>query len=133
MFLPKLLYQWAPLFKLAQRGGMEPHILGIWVYLLLKNTESLTFTTPHFPYLLIKATVNRHAKEIEIYDQIIDHQPSTSIARFILASVSSLPKKAEISNIPGPLPSPTSVRRHAFITLPSLYSFCSTHAWTIFS
>ena len=35
-----------------------------------------------------------------------------------------------MSNMPGPLPSPTSVRRQAFMTLPSLYSFFSTHSWT---
>ena len=55
------------------------------------------------------------------------------MARFIRRNVSSLPRKAEMSNMPGPLPSPTSVRRQAFMMLPSLYSFCSIHAWTICS
>ena len=46
--------------------------------------------------------------------------PSVSMARFMRFNVSSLPRKAEMSNIPGPFPSPTKVNRHAFMTLPSL-------------
>ena len=43
---------------------------------------------------------------------------NVSIARCMRASVSSLPNKAVISNMCGPLHSPTTARRKAFITLP---------------
>ena len=42
----------------------------------------------------------------------------TSTARLIRAIVSSLPNTQEISNICGPFPSPTNVRRKAFMILP---------------
>lgn len=45
---------------------------------------------------------------------------SCSNAACMRRSVSSLPMKADISYMPGPLPSPTKVRRHAFITSPIL-------------
>ena len=45
---------------------------------------------------------------------------STSMAFLSLFSVSSLPRKAVMSNMPGPLPMPTRARRNAFITSPSL-------------
>lgn len=45
---------------------------------------------------------------------------STSMARCIRRRVSSLPRNAEMSNMPGPLPSPTRVSLKAFITSPSL-------------
>ena len=48
-------------------------------------------------------------------------------------SVSLLPRNAEISNMPGPLPSPTRHRRKAFMISPSLYSLLSIQAITAFS
>ena len=127
MLFAQTLHQRTPLLKLAQRSSMEPHVLRVRVHLLPQNTEGFPLAAPHLPDLLIEKAVDGYTQEVEIYSNVI-HQPSTSIARFILFMVSSLPKKAEISNMPGPLPSPTRVRRQAFITLPNLYSFCSTHA-----
>ena len=132
MVAAELFHQRASLLKLSQRGRMEPHVLRAGVYLLSEHTEGVALTAPHLTHLLVEATVDRHTQEIEIYDEVVDH-PSTSIARFVLLMVSSLPKKAEISNMPGPLPSPTSARRQAFIMLPNLYSFCSIQACTICS
>ena len=133
MLLAQLLHQGPSLLELSQRGCMEPDVLGTGIHFLAQDLECLALASPHFPHLLVEAAIDSNSKKIQIYNQVVYHQPNTSIARFILAIVSSLPKKAEISNMPGPLPSPTSVKRQAFITLPSLYSFCSTHAWTICS
>ena len=58
------------------------------------------------------------------YCQIVEHIVyvlyyfRTSTARFIRATVSSLPNTQEMSNMCGPLPSPTRVRRKAFMILP---------------
>ena len=45
---------------------------------------------------------------------------NTSMARRIRARVSSFPRKVLISYICGPFPSPTSVKRQAFMMLPIL-------------
>ena len=127
MFATQLFHKRPALFELSERGCVKPHVLCLRVNFLLEDAECLALTTPHLTHFLVEATVDRHTKQVKIYEDVI-HYPSTSMARRIRVIVSSLPRNDEISNIPGPLPSPTRVRRQAFITLPSLYSFCSTHA-----
>ena len=134
MFTTQLLHEGTTLFKLAQRSSMEPYILGIRVYLLFDGANGLTFTTPHLAHLLIEKAYNGYATEVKIHDEIVHNAYfRMDMARCMRLMVSSLPKKAEMSNMPGPLPSPTSVSRQAFMILPSLYSFCSIHACTICS
>ena len=60
MFPPQLLHQRASLLKLAQRGSMEPHILGIRINFLAQDLESLTLSPPHLAHLLVEATVDRY-------------------------------------------------------------------------
>ena len=128
------LYERPTLLELSERGSMKPYILSRRVHLSLQRFYRLTLTTPHLTHFLVENTGNGNANEVDIdteiihYDSVlgvnvnvsINYYFSTSIARRRRFRVSSFPKKAEMSNMPGPLPIPTNARRKAFITSPSL-------------
>ena len=134
MLFTNTFHQRKPLFEFSKGSCVKPNILGFGVYLLLKNTECIVFAIPHFLNLLAKMGYNPHAKGIKIHQDIVHELiffseslkpydyagPKTCMAFFKRRIVSSLPKKAEISNIPGPLPIPTRARRKVFITSPIL-------------
>ena len=69
----QLFHQRATLFKLSQRGSMEPYILRIRIDFLPQDAEGLALTTPHLTHLLIEAAVDGHSQEIEVYNQVVNH------------------------------------------------------------
>ena len=122
MFLAYSFHKRPTLLELSERRRMEPDILGIVVNLVGESGQSPSLALPHGLDLLAEQTCNEDTKFVSMYNQIVHILVyfSISMALRMRASVSSLPRKAEISNMPGPLPSPTSVRRKAFMMSPSL-------------
>ena len=120
MLSAQTLHDGPSLFKLTQRGGMEPRILGGRVHLLFQYAETFALALPHLAHLLIEQAGYGHTSLDEIHNEMIHAYFKTSIAFLSRLKVSSLPRKAEMSNMPGPLPMPTSANRNAFITSPSL-------------
>ena len=61
MTLAQFLHEWATLLELAERGGMEPYIARVGVYLLTQDAKRRTLALPHLAYLVREEAGDGHA------------------------------------------------------------------------
>lgn len=115
------LYQRASLLKLSHRRGMNPHV-ELLSGIVSEPRKCLLMTGNQPSGLSGFKRGNTRGGRVQGYSGVVDWIHSAGMIRSIparkRANVSSRPSNAVMSNICGPLHSPTTVRRKAFITLP---------------
>jgi len=71
MLLADALHQRASLFEFTKRGGMNPNVFGIGIYLLAENVEGMVLPPPHLPHLFAEETGDDHSQEVDINCKLI--------------------------------------------------------------
>ena len=98
---------------------MKPDVFRFSINLLPQDGGCLRLSRPHQPCFSMKRRDGCYGEGVELYSTGIEHdQPNISMARWMRRMDSSLPNASVMSKIPGPLPSPTSAKRAAFMMLP---------------
>ena len=71
MCVAQLFDKRPPLFELAQRGCMKPHVLRSFFNFVAQYVESIAFASPHLPHLGAEKTGNGNAQKIDVNDDVI--------------------------------------------------------------
>ena len=71
MLLADALHQRASLLELSKRGGMNPNVFGIGIYLLAEDVEGLVLPPPHLSHLFVEETGDDHSQEVDINSKLI--------------------------------------------------------------